>query len=113
MNKVILIGNLGSTPEFKTLAGNNSVVSFSLATQAFGKDAPPDWHKVEAWGKTAEFVSKWFDKGSKMALEGRVKYESYEKDGEKKYVTKIVAERVEFAGSKRDGGAEADEELPF
>ncbi len=107
MNKVILLGNLGSAPELKTTPSGKSVVSFSLATQR-GKDSPTEWHKVEAWDKTAEFVNNYFTKGSKMALEGRIKYETYEKDGEKRYITKIVAENVEFAGSKPE-----TEEDPF
>lgn len=113
MNKVILVGNLGGDPEQKLTTSGKAVTSFTLATQGMGKDAPADWHKVEAWDKTAEFISKYFSKGSKMVLEGRIKYETYEKDGEKKYVTKIVADRVEFGGGdkKADQGTSNDEAM--
>lgn len=111
MNKVILLGNLGTDPELKTTNSGKSVVSFSLATSA-GKDSPTEWHKIEAWDKTANFIANYFTKGSKMALEGRIKYSMSEKDGEKKYYTTIVADRVEFAGGKGDGGAAAEED-PF
>lgn len=109
MNKVILVGNLGGDPEMKFTSSGKGVCSFSLATQGMGKDAPADWHKVEAWEKTAEFISKYFSKGSKMVLEGRIKYETYEKDGEKRYATKIIADRVEFAGDKKAGGDDTAE----
>lgn len=102
MNNVTLLGNLGGDPELKYTPSGKAVVSFSLATQRFGKDAPTDWHKVEAWDKTAEFVNQYFKKGSKMALIGRIQYDTYEKDGEKKWTTKIVADRVEFAGGKQE-----------
>lgn len=103
MNKVILMGNLGGDPELRTTPAGKAVAEFSLATQGVGKDAPSDWHKVTVWEKTAEFASKYLSKGSKILLEGRIKYETYEKDGEKKYMTRIVADRIEFAGGKPAG----------
>jgi single-strand DNA-binding protein len=109
MNNVTLIGNLGKDPELKTTTSGKSVVSFSLATQGGGKDAPADWHTVEAWDKTAELVAQYLKKGSKCAIMGRIKYEKSEKDGVVRYFTKIVANNVEFLGGK----AEAAEEDPF
>ncbi len=108
MNSVTLIGNLGGDPESRTTQSGKTVVSVSLATQ-FGKDSPTDWHKVEAWDKTGELISAYAKKGHKLAIQGCIKYEKYEKDGETKYVTKIVADRVEFLTPK----AEAKEEDPF
>jgi single-strand DNA-binding protein len=108
MNKVILIGNLGANPELRTTPGGKSVTTFTMATKAMVNDAEPDWHRVEAWEKTAELVAKYMKKGSKIGLEGRIKYETYEKDGETKYSTKIVADRVEFLDSA--GGSKKEEE---
>lgn len=111
MNKVILIGNLGGDPDTRFTPAGKQVTEFSLATAGAGKDAPADWHKVTTWEKTAELCAKYLTKGSKVALEGRIKYETYEKDGEKKYMTRIVADRVEFLSSKSDGGTSNDEAM--
>lgn len=107
MNTAIIIGNLGKDPELKTTNNGKSVVSFSVATQS-GKDAPTDWHNIEAWDKTAELVAQYLKKGSKCAVTGRIKYEKSEKDGVTRYFTKIVANNVEFLSAKQ----EADD-LPF
>jgi single-strand DNA-binding protein len=101
-NKVTLLGRLGKEPELKTV-GENMVCNFSLATsrKAKGQDLT-DWHNITAWGKTAEVCAKYLSKGSRVLLDGRIEYRTYEKDGEKKYATSIVAETVTFVDTKGD-----------
>jgi len=106
MNKVILIGRLIRDPETRQ-AGETTVTRFSLAVdrrvRVKDETSPTaDFPSVVAFGKTAEFISKYFKQGVKMALEGRIQTGSYtDKDGVKHYTTDVIAEQVEFAESKR------------
>lgn len=139
MNKCIFVGRLVRDPEVRYTAGENAtaIARFSLAVdRRFKKDGDTqtaDFPNCVAFGKTAEFVEKYFHKGTKVALEGRLQTGSYNnKEGQKVYTTDIVVENVEFAESKRaaeangvtTGSAQADdnfmnvpdgidEELPF
>lgn len=104
MNKVILMGRLTRDPE--TRYGENSTVTrFSIAIdrrykQDGGQEA--DFPSCVAFGKTAEFIEKYFKQGMKIALEGRLQTGSYtNKDGIKIYTTDVIAESVEFAESKK------------
>ena len=115
MNKVILIGRLTREPELRySQSGDTAIVHFGLAVnrkykQDGGQDA--DFPSVVAFGKTAEFIDKYFSKGSKMVVEGRLQTGSYtDKDGNKHYTTDVVAEAVEFAESKK---SEDVEEVKF
>ena len=115
MNKVILIGRLTREPELRySQSGDTAMVHFGLAVnrkykQDGGQDA--DFPSVVAFGKTAEFIDKYFSKGSKMVVEGRLQTGSYtDKDGNKHYTTDVVAEAVEFAESKK---SEDVEEVKF
>ena len=111
MNKVILIGRLTREPELRySQSGDTAIVHFGLAVnrkykQDGGQDA--DFPSVVAFGKTAEFIDKYFSKGSKMVVEGRLQTGSYtDKDGNKHYTTDVVAEAVEFAESKKAADVE-------
>lgn len=105
-NKVIIAGRLGKDPEVRQI-GETKVVSFSVATsERFTKNGEQqehtDWHNVEAWGKTADFVEKYFKKGSLILIDGKIKYDSYtDKDGNNRISTKIRANTVDFVGSKQ------------
>lgn len=134
MNSVQLIGRLTRDPEIRYTDGGASIARFGLAVdrrfkQENGADA--DFINIVSFGKTAEFIEKYFHKGMKIALNGRIQTGSYtDKDGKKVYTTDIVAENVEFCESKgtssnNDAPAPAsdgdfmsvpdgiDEELPF
>ena len=106
MNKVLLLGRLTKDPETHK-AGETTVTRFSIAVdrrfRKAGDETSPsaDFPSIVAFGKTAEFVSKYFKQGMKIALEGRIQTGSYEKDGVKHYTTDVIAEAVEFAESKR------------
>lgn len=107
MNKVILIGNLTKEVEVRYIQTNNTMVaSFSIAvSRKFKKDGEQtaDFINVVAWGKTAEFVSKYFSKGMKIAIVGRIQTRTYDDDkGVKHYITEVVAEEVEFVEKKKD-----------
>ena len=97
MNKVILIGNVGKDPEIRNTE-KGKVASLTLATSS-GKDQT-DWHNVVFFKERAELVEKYVKKGSRIAVVGQIKYESYEKDGVKKYSTKIIANEIEFLTAK-------------
>jgi single-strand DNA-binding protein len=104
MNKVILIGNVGKDPETRQINDKNSVTSFSLATSETYKDKQgqkqtnTEWHNVKIWNK--EPLVKYIEKGLKLMIEGKITYNSYEKDGKKMYFTDIVAQNVEFLSTK-------------
>ena len=107
MNKVILLGRLTRDPEVRYSQGDNAtaIARFSLAVNRRFKNAEgnydADFPNCVSFGKTAEFVEKYFHKGDMIALTGRLQTGSYtNKDGVKVYTTDVVVEEVEFAGSK-------------
>ena len=110
MNLVILIGRLTKDPEAKTTTSGKMVTSFNLAVDRKYKNAngenQTDFLSIVTWDKTAEFVDKYIKKGTKIAVTGEIQTRNYEnKDGQKIYVTEVVARDVEFAESKKaDGG---------
>lgn len=113
MNKVILIGNLSRDPELATTNGGVSVCRFTIAVQRRFQNADgereADFINVVVWRGQAENCHKFLRKGSKCAVVGRIQTSSYEtQDGTKRYVTEVIADEVEFIGTRpRDdeGGA--------
>jgi single-strand DNA-binding protein len=108
MNIVILIGNLARDPEMRYGQNNLAIAKFSVAVNRpprSGEDAGADFIRVTAFGKQAELVERYLTKGRKVAVEGRIQTGSYDgKDGQKVYTTDVIANRVEFLGSRGDGG---------
>ncbi len=107
-NKVQLIGNLGMNPEIKDLESGKKVAKFSIATNESYKNAKGEkvedtqWHNLVAWGKTAEIVEKYLQKGKEIAVEGKLISRSYDdKDGNKRYVTEILVNDLLMLGSKK------------
>lgn len=101
LNKATLIGNLGEKPEVRTLESGTKVASFSLATNETYKDSEgnakteTEWHSIVAWGNLAKVAEKYFEKGSKIYLEGKIKTRNYiYKLGQTKYVTEIIADSI-------------------
>lgn len=106
-NKVQLIGNLGNDPEVLTLESGRKLAKFSLATNDSYKNEKgeritnTDWHSLIAWGKTADIVEKYLEKGKEVAIEGKLTNRSYEtKEGEKRYVTEVVVNEIVMLGNK-------------
>ena len=103
MNKVILMGNLNRDPEVKHTQSGKAWARVGIAVnRPFAKDTV-DFFNLVAWDKTAEFLGKYFVKGQKALIEGRLQTSTYEnKDGVKVNSVDVVVENVEFASSKRD-----------
>jgi single-strand DNA-binding protein len=104
-NKVQLIGNLGNDPEIVNLEGGSKLAKFSIATNETYKNAKGEkvtdtqWHNVVAWGKTAEIVENYLNKGNEVAVEGKLTHRSYEtKEGEKRYITEIKCNELLMLG---------------
>ena len=109
MNKVILMGRLTRDPEVRYTQTNNTLVaSFSLAVNRRfarpGEERQTDFINVVAWSKTGEFCSKYFKKGQQVGVIGRIQTRNWDDEqGQKHYVTEVIAEEAYFADSKRDG----------
>ena len=103
-NKVTILGNLGRDPEVRTTPAGHTVANFSVATtdkwgQGEERQERTEWHRVVVWGKLAETCGEYLSKGRQVFVEGRLQSHSYEdSEGVKRYVTEIVAQRVEFLG---------------
>ncbi len=111
VNKVILVGNLGKDPEVRFTPSGRAVARFTLATteswmdQESGRQERTDWHNIVVWGKQAESCGQYLAKGRQVYVEGRITSRSYDdKDGNKRYITEIVAQRVQFLGGGSGGG---------
>ena len=109
INKVIIVGRLGTDPEVKTLAGGQTVTRISVATseQWSDKDGKKqektEWHRITTWGKLAEICGKHLSKGRQVYVEGRLQTNSWEdQQGQKRYSTEIVANTVQFLGAQSD-----------
>ena len=109
MNKVILMGRLARDPEIRTTPNGVSVCTFSLAVSRRFKNAngeyDADFISCVAWRQTADFVSKYFRKGSMIAVQGSLQSRSFEdKNGNKRVAYEIIADQVSFCGSKAESG---------
>jgi single-strand DNA-binding protein len=143
VNKVFLIGRLGKDPVVKHFSNDNAIAEFSLATNESYRNKEgqvvdvTDWHNIKIPTKRqAEIAEKYLKKGSQVFIEGKIRTRSYDdKDGNKRYVTEIIAEQFRMLDGKRDGGdggsssysssatpqndisassgASADDDLPF
>jgi single-strand DNA-binding protein len=106
-NKVQLIGNLGGKPEVKSMETGKKRAQFSVATNETYRNAKGEkvtetqWHRVVAWGRVAEIVEKYLDKGREVAIEGKLVNRSYtDKDGNKKYITEVLVSELLLLGAK-------------
>jgi single-strand DNA-binding protein len=135
VNKAILIGNLGKDPELRYTPSGTAVANFPLATTSRWKNSSgdfqekTDWHRIVAWGRQAEVCNEYLKKGSQVYVEGRIQYRSFDdKEGNKRFVTEIIASVVQMLGRKeaesslppeqmaeieKESASEEDEDLPF
>ena len=107
LNRVILMGRITQDLELKTTASGISVTSFSIAVDRNyvkqGEERQTDFINIVCWRKQAEFVCRYFEKGSMIAIEGQLQTRTYQaKDGSNRYVTEVVADSVSFTGEKRE-----------
>lgn len=130
MNKVILVGRLARDPDVRYTTSGKTTASFALAVNrrvGQGKEQQADFIPIVAWEKLAEIAGNNLMKGSQILVEGRIQVRNYEdKNGQKRYVTEVIAQNFEFLGSKPSGqssmpagaesfGSEVDEDelIPF
>jgi single-strand DNA-binding protein len=136
VNKVIIIGNLGKDPELKHTSSGTAVATIAVATNERFKDKAgewqdrTEWHQVVLWQRLAEIAAEYLTKGKSVYIEGRLQTRSWEKDGEKRYTTEIVANDLVLLGggartptekevfdSQTKGGGNAteitDDDIPF
>ena len=106
LNKIFLSGRLTKDPEVKTAQSGKAYTRVGIAVdRAFSKDKEVDFFNLVVFGKTAEFLGKWFSKGSKLLVEGRLQNSTYkDKEGNDRTATEVIVDNVEFADSKKPSG---------
>ena len=112
VNKVILIGNLGSDPEVRSTGSGTTVCSFSLATseswtdkQSGEKQERTEWHRIKIFGRLGEIAGEYLKKGRQVYIEGSIRTDKFTgKDGVEKYFTDIIANEMQMLGSNEGGG---------
>lgn len=103
LNKVILGGRLTATPELKQTPNGVSVCSFAIAVKRKGKDAQTDFIDCQAWRQTAEFIAKFFQKGSAICVCGSIQKRAWkDKNGENRYATEVIVYEALFVEGKND-----------
>lgn len=131
MNNVQLFGNIGKDPETITAGNGTQITKFSLATSEKYKDEETTtWHNCVAFGKTAEIIAQYVHKGDKLLVEGKISNSTYDKNGVTMYKSEIIVNKFHFIpnGKKnsssdaydgvltpnsKEGGNDADDDLPF
>jgi len=136
VNKVILIGHLGSDPEVRFTPGGQAVANFNIATNESWKDKNgqdqdrTEWHRIVVWGKLAELCKEYLSKGRQVYVEGRLQTREWsDKEGVKRYTTEVIATTIQFLGGAGGGERKAfgeskttsqpssamplDDEIPF
>ena len=117
VNKVILIGNLGADPETRYLPSGDAVTNIRIATTENWKDKSgekqehTEWHRIAFFGKLAEIAGEYLKKGSPVYVEGRIRTRKWQdKEGQDKYSTEIVADRMQLLGSRGGGSSSGGSE---
>ncbi len=113
LNKCMIIGNLGADPEMRYTANGNAVTEFRVATSRTyttgdgERVEETEWFRIVTWNRLAETCAQYLSKGRQVFVEGRMKTRSWEgQDGQKRYMTELIADNVKFLGG-RDGGSQA------
>src|SRR5262245_59667629 len=114
VNRALLIGNLGKDPEVRFTPGGQAVARFPVATSEVWNDREgqrqqrTEWHNVVVWGKQAETCGTYLAKGRQVFIEGSIRSRQYDdKEGNKRYITEIIAQRVQFLGGGGGRGGES------
>lgn len=110
MNSVILIGNLTTDVELREFGTEKRLAKFGLAVDRGGKDNETDFFRISAWDRQAQLCADYLVKGRKVALEGRLRYSTWEEEGKKRSSVEVVAYRVEFLSAPGGSGGEV---VPF
>ena len=118
LNRVMLLGNLGADPELRVIGSGQALLKLRLATNESYLDKNQvrqervEWHRVTVWGRRAEGLAKFLRKGHKIFVEGRIQTSTYDKDGEKRYSTEIVATNIIVAAGDRSEGSSGGTRRP-
>ena len=108
VNKAILVGNVGGTPDVRTLENGTKVANFSFATnKTYKKDGEKvtktEWHRIVCFGKNAETVEVFVNKGNQLYIEGEIRTREWDdKDGNKRYTTEVVIDHFQMLGGKKE-----------
>ncbi len=119
LNKVQLIGNIGKDPEIRFIPNGKQVARFSMAVNRSFKNKTGEsiddtqWLNIEAWSGLAKVISEHLTQGDRVYIEGRLKTEKYDKNGETKYFTKVVAQQMIMLGKSRSNESSSEEDIPF
>lgn len=118
LNCAVIMGRLVADPELRTTSNNVSVTSFTVAVDRNfvrpGEERQADFIDVVAWRQTAEFITKYFRKGSMIAIQGSIQTRNYEdKNGNKRKAFEIVVDNASFCGSKSETGGGARSDTPY
>ena len=111
MNSVILIGNLTTDVELREFGPEKQLATFRLAVNRGGKDSDTDFFRISVWDRQAQLCADYLAKGRKVGLEGRLRYHTWEDEGNKRSAVDVVAHRVEFLSPPT--GESAPEVVPF
>ncbi|QTN40032.1 single-stranded DNA-binding protein [Cryomorphaceae bacterium] len=110
-NRIQLIGNLGADPEIKEMESGRKLAKFSVATNEIYRNQEGDlvtetqWHRLIAWGRTAELAEEFLKKGSEVAVDGKIQTRSYtDSEGEQKFLTEVVVNELLMTGAKKKAG---------
>jgi single-strand DNA-binding protein len=113
INKVILVGNLGADPETRYTPSGTAITTIRIATSESWKDKTTgeqqertEWHRIKFFGRLAEIAGEYLKKGGQVYVEGKLRTEEYEKDGQKRYSTDIIADEMQMLGSRGGAGGE-------
>jgi single-strand DNA-binding protein len=119
VNKVILVGNLGKDPELRYTPAGAAVATFSIATSERYKDKQGqqqekvEWHNIVVWRQLAEICGKYLHKGKQVYIEGKITTRAYDdRDGNKKYITEIVADQMRMLGGKDNESGGSQRQAP-
>lgn len=115
LNKAMIIGNLGTDPEVRTIPSGTRVATLSVATsrrwtsRSGGQEEKTEWHRIVCWDRLAEICERYLKKGDRVYVEGRIEYRQWEgQDGQTRYTTEIRAREMIMLGAGGDGGFERD-----
>lgn len=118
VNRVILVGHLGADPELRYTAGGTAVAKFRIATtesftdKSGNKQERTEWHRITAWGKLAEICGQYLAKGKLVFIEGRIRSDTWEQEGVKRYSYEIVADTMKMLGGGPRPEREAEPPFP-
>ena len=113
MNRVVLVGRLTKDPELRYTKNNIAVANYSIAVNdGYGEKQQTQFINISTWGKSGEFVSKYFKKGQSIGIVGRLNSNNYEdKNGNKRYSLEVITEDIEFIGDKKEEKIQQEEVL--